>query len=152
MSIDPVAVRAVVVEQRAVRGDAALDDEPAGPAAQHERTCGRGCPVSGPGVGDELHAERGLVELRGLGRVADDQDDGVPAGHRERVAGFVVLDQPDQLPELVEVEGGERSVGQVQYVGHEAIVRLFDKLRNAARIGSQFAQQSEVLAHNRKAS
>ena len=44
--------------------------------------------------------------MRGLGRVADDEDDGVPAGDREDVLGFVVLDQPDQLLQLLDVETG----------------------------------------------
>ncbi len=38
------------------------------------------------GVGLQLHAPRGLVVVRGLGGVADDEDDRVPAGHREDVA------------------------------------------------------------------
>ena len=45
--------------------------------------------------------------MRGLGRVADDPDERVPAGDRERVLGCVVLDQPDEFLELVEAQVGE---------------------------------------------
>ena len=41
--------------------------------------------VLGAGVGHELHAPRRLVVVRRLGRVADDEDDRVPPGDRERV-------------------------------------------------------------------
>ena len=103
---DAVAVPAVVVEQRAGRVDAALEHEPDRPGAQHE---GVVVPVAGlrAGVGDQLHAEHDLEEQRGLGRVADRPDHGVPAGDGERVAPRVVLDEPDQLPQLIEVEIGE---------------------------------------------
>ena len=79
------------------------------PLVQHERLV---VAVAGlrTGVGDELHAERGLVEVRGLGGVADDEDDRVPAGDRERVGLLVVVDQADQLLELLEVEVGEALV------------------------------------------
>ena len=61
----------------------------------------------GAGVRDQLHAEGRLVEVRGLRGVAHDPDQGVPAGHREGVGGRVVLDQPDQLLELVQVQSGQ---------------------------------------------
>jgi hypothetical protein len=100
---DAVAVPAVVVGQRAGRVVGAGDDEAGRARPQHV-----GQVVAVPrlraGVGDQLHAERRLAEVRGLGGVADDPHERVPAGDRERVAGGVVLDEPDQLPELVEVE------------------------------------------------
>ena len=103
---DAVAVLAVVVVQRAGRVDAALEHEAHGAALEHVRVV---VAVAGrrAGVGDQLHAERRAVEVRGLGGVADDPDDGVPAGDRERVGGGVVLDQPDQLLQLVEAEVGQ---------------------------------------------
>ena len=48
--------------------------------------------------------------MRGLGRVADHPDHRVPADHRERVGGLVVVDQPDQLAQLVGVEAGQELV------------------------------------------
>ena len=62
--------------------------------------------VLGAAVGDELHAPRGLVVVRGLAGVADDEDDRVPAGDRERVLALVVLDEADELLELLDVEVG----------------------------------------------
>ena len=50
--------------------------------------------------------ERELVEVRGLGGVADHEHDGVHRGDRERVAAGVVLDQADQLLELLEGQVG----------------------------------------------
>jgi hypothetical protein len=103
---DPVAVAAVVVVQGAVRVDAAAQHEPGGPGAQH---VGVVVAVAGlrAGVRDQLHAPDQLVVQRGLGGVADHPDHRVPAGHRERVAVGVVLDQPDELAQLVEVEFGQ---------------------------------------------
>ena len=72
--------------------------------------------------------------MRGLGRVADQPDHGVPADDRKLVGGLVVFDQSDQLVQLVDVEAGqelvmgERGVGED--VGHVARVRLLDKVRN----------------------
>jgi hypothetical protein len=96
---------AVVVGHRAARVDPARQDEPDGPRTQDERVV---VPVAGlrPGVGHQVHSVDGLEELRGLGGVADRPHDGVPAGDRERVLRGVVLDEPDELPELVEVELG----------------------------------------------
>ena len=85
--------------------DAAGEDEPGRAGAQH---VGLGVAVAGLGaaVGLEVHAERELVEVRGLGGVADHEADGVHRGDRERVAAGVVLHQADQLLELVEGEVG----------------------------------------------
>jgi hypothetical protein len=100
---DAVAVPAVVVGQRAGRVVGAGDDEAGRTRPQH---VGEVVAVAGlrTGVGDQLHAEGRLVEVRGLRGVADDPHQRIPAGDGERVAGGVVLDEPDQLPELVEVE------------------------------------------------
>ena len=102
---DTVAVTAVVVGQRAVRVDRAVDDELDRAGAEHERLV---VPVAvlRARVGDELHAPRGLVVVRRLGGVADDEDDRVPAGHGEHVALGVVLHEADQLLELVEGQVG----------------------------------------------
>ena len=103
---DAVTVAPVVVQQRARRVDAALEHEPDGTAAQDE---GVVVAVAGlrSGVGHQLHAVDRLEEQRGLGGVADRPDHRVPAGDRERVALVVVLDEPDQLAELVQVELGQ---------------------------------------------
>ena len=55
--------------------------------------------------------------MRGLGRVADDEDDGVPAGDGERVLALVVLDEADELGELL---GGESGLllGRGEVEGH----------------------------------
>ena len=100
---DAVAVGAVVLDQRALGVDGALDDEADGPGFEDEAVV---VAVAGgrSGVGDQGHPEGGLEVVRGLGGVADDPDDGVPAADRERVAGGVVFHQPDQLFELAEVE------------------------------------------------
>ena len=63
-------------------------------------------------VGIELHAPRGLEVVCGLGGVADDEADGVPAGDGERVAALVVVDEPDELLELVELEARGAFVGR----------------------------------------
>jgi hypothetical protein len=103
---DPVAVAAVVVDDRACRVDPALQHEPDRAGAQHV-----GVVVAVAGlrarVRHQLHAERELVERGRLGGVADGPHDGVPAGDRERVAVRVVLDEPDELAQLVEVELGQ---------------------------------------------
>ena len=78
--------------------------------------------VLGAGIGDELHAPRALVVVRRLGGVADDEHDGVPPGDGERVVRLVVLHEPDELLELLEVEVGlALLVGQVNLhvSGHE---------------------------------
>lgn len=62
--------------------------------------------VLGAGVGDELHPPRALVIVRGLGRVADDEDDGVPTCHGERVLRLVVLHEADEGRELLRGEAG----------------------------------------------
>ena len=56
--------------------------------------------------------------MRGLRRIADDEDDRVPAGDGEGVLALVVLDEPDEQLELLEVEAGvELLVGQVDVLG-----------------------------------
>ena len=69
------------------------------PTAQH---VGDVVPQPGlrPGVGDQLHPVHRLEEQRRLCRVAHRPYQRVPAADRERVARDVVLDQPDQLPQL----------------------------------------------------
>ena len=103
---DAVTVATVVIGERAGRVDRALDHEADGTTAQHVRVVVAVAGL-GPGVGDQLHAVDGLVEVRGLGGVADRPHHGVPPGDRERVGDGVVLDQADQLPQLVDVEVGE---------------------------------------------
>ena len=114
---DAVAVPALVVQQRAVRAHAALDDEAGRAGAQHVGLV-VAVAVLGAGVGDELHPEGGLVEVRGLRRVADDEDDRVERGHGERVGALVVVDEPDQLTELVGAERGGALVRGEGDVGH----------------------------------
>jgi hypothetical protein len=75
------------------------------PEPQHERLV-VAVAVLRAGVRLELHPPRGLVVVRRLGRVADAEDDRVPAGDREDVALLVVLDQADELLELVDGEVG----------------------------------------------
>ena len=101
---DAVAVPAVVVGQRAVGVDRAVDHEPDRARAQHEGLV-VAVAVLRAGVGLQLHPPGRLVVVRGLGRVADDEDDRVPAGDREDVLVLVVLDQADELLELVEGRG-----------------------------------------------
>jgi hypothetical protein len=110
---DPVTVAAVVVQQRAARVDTSLDHEPDGTAEQDE---GVMVAVAGlrTGVGHQLHAVDRLEEQRGLGGVADRPDHRIPARHRERVALVVVLDQPDQLAQLVQVELGQPLLARQQ--------------------------------------
>jgi len=90
-----VAVHAVVVGDRAVRRHGALDHEPHRPGAEHV-----GVVVAVPrlraGVRLERHPERQLEVQRRLRRVPGRPDDGVPAGHRERVAAEVVRDDTRQ--------------------------------------------------------
>ena len=102
---DAVTVLGVVRDERAVGADRAVDDEPDRAGLEDERLV-VALAVLGAAVGDELHAPRGLVVVRGLAGVADDEDDGVPAGDRERVLALVVLDEADQLLELLDVEVG----------------------------------------------
>ena len=75
-------------------------------------------PGLGTGVGDQVHAERQLVELCGLRRVADHEHDGIHGCDRERVLGLVVVDEADELLELVEGEVGLKLFGG-QGVGHD---------------------------------
>ena len=141
-----VAMRPVMVQQRAVGADAALEHEAAGSALQHVRLV---VPDAGlrAGVPDQLHPEGGAEEVGGLGGVADDPDHGVPAGHRERVVALVVFHQADQLMQLIGVQAGqelvvgERGVGE--HVGHDPRVHAFDNLcnRSVDRI-VQFAQST----------
>ncbi|ANS26069.1 hypothetical protein R1CP_06730 [Rhodococcus opacus] len=100
---DAVAVGAVVLDQRTLGVDGAFDDEADGTGFEDE-TVVVAVAGGGSGVGDQGHPECGLEVVGGLGGVADHPDDGVPAADRERVAGAVVFDEPDQLFELAEVE------------------------------------------------
>ena len=50
---------------------------------------------------DSRHAPRIRLVVRGLGGVADHPDDRVPAQHRERVGGCIVVHQADQAAEFV---------------------------------------------------
>ena len=96
----------MVVQQRAPRVDPALEHEPHGPRAQH---VGVVVAVAGlrAGVGDQVHPVDDLEQLRGLGGVADRPHHGIPAGDRERVLPGVVLDEPDELAQLLQVELGQ---------------------------------------------
>ena len=118
---DAVAVPAVVVGQRAVGVDGAVDDEADRAGAQHERLV-VAVAVLGAGVGLQLHAPRGLVVVRGLGGVADDEDDRVPAGDREDVAVLVVLHEADQLLELLEGQVGLELVGGQRVRSGESVM------------------------------
>ena len=102
---DAVAVLGVVGDERAVGAHRALDDE-ADRAGLEDEGLVVAVAVLGAGVADELHAPGALVVVRRLRRIADDEDDRVPARHGEGVALLVVLDEPDELLELVEVELG----------------------------------------------
>ena len=102
---DAVAVPAVVLEDRAVGGDAAGEDEAGAAGAEHVGL-GVAEPVLGAAVGLELHAQGELVEGRRLGGVADHEADGVLGHDRERVVRRVVLDEADELLELLEGESG----------------------------------------------
>ena len=119
---DAVAVPAVVLDQRAVGVDGAVEHEPDRAGAQHERLV-VAVAVLGAGVGLELHAPRGLVVVRGLGGVADAEDDRVPAGDREDVALLVVLHQADELLELVDGEVGLQLVLGERAAGGGGLVR-----------------------------
>ena len=105
---DAVTVLRVVGDERAVGADGALDDEADRAGLQDERLVVADA-VLRAGVGDELHAPGALVVVRGLGGVADDEHEGVPAGDRERVLLLVVLDEADELLELLEVQAAWRS-------------------------------------------
>ena len=100
---DAVAVRAVVVGVRCSGVDRSGDDEPDRPGLED---VGLVVAVAGlrPAVGDEVHAPGGLVVVRGLGGVADHEDDRVPPGDGEDVLRLVIGDQPDELLQLVHVE------------------------------------------------
>jgi hypothetical protein len=100
-----VTVQPVMIQDRAVRGHAAAEHEPGRPRSQHVLLVVTQ-PGLRPGVRNEVHPERQLVELGGLGRVADNEDDRVHRGHREGVQSRVVVHQPDELLELVERELG----------------------------------------------
>ena len=100
---DAVAMPPMVVEQRAVRRDAARDDEASRAAPEHERLVVT-VPGFGSGVGDEFHAEGRLIEVRRLGCVAHHEHHRIHGGHGEWIAALVVLHQSDELLELLEVE------------------------------------------------
>jgi hypothetical protein len=75
--------------------------------------------------------------VHGLRRVADDEDDGVPAGDGEHVLVLVVVDESDELLELVEVE-----------VGLPLLVRELDVgglRRHRVSHGSRVTSTSEVV-------
>ena len=130
---DAVTVLPVVVEQGALRRDPALDDEAAGAAPEHERLV---VAVAGlrAAVADQLHPVGGLVVVRGLGGVADDEHQRVPPGHREGVLALVVRHQADELLELVEVEVGVALFGgQGDRVGHGCTVDHAPPLGNHHR-------------------
>ena len=96
---------------------APLMHEPDRAGLQHERLVVAGA-VLRAGVGDELHAPGALVVVRGLGGVADDEDEGVPAGDRERVLVLVVLDEADELLELLQVQARlALLLGEVEVAG-----------------------------------
>src|SRR5680860_79532 len=102
---DTVAVVAVKVHHRALWSHSPGEHEPGTARAQHV-----GLRVAATrlrsAVGLELHAERELVERRGLGRVAHDEADRVHGRHGKGIAGLVVLHEADQLLELVEGQVG----------------------------------------------
>ena len=117
MSTTPSPCVGVVGDERAVGADRALEDEPDRAGLEHERLVVAGA-VLGAGVGDELHAPGALVVVRGLGGVADDEDEGVPAGDGERVLLLVVLDEADELLELLEVQARlALLLGEVEVAG-----------------------------------
>ena len=101
-----VAVAAVVIGQRAVRVDRALDHEPHRARGEHERVM---IAVAGgrTGVGDQLHPERGLEVVRGLGGVTHRPHHRVPATDRKRVSTRVVLHQAHQLAQLLGIQVGQ---------------------------------------------
>ena len=127
---DTVTVTAVVIGQRAVGVHRAVDHELDRAGAEDEGLV-VAVAVLRTRVGDELHPPRGLVVVRGLGGVADDEDDRVPAGHGEHVALGVVLHEADQLLELVHGQVGADLVrGQG---GHWPRIAVDDKVRNTGR-------------------
>ena len=142
---DAVAVLAVVLDQRAVGVDRAVDDEADRARAQHERLV-VAVAVLGTGVGLELHAPRGLVVVRGLGGVADAEDDGVPAGDREDVALLVVLDEADELLELVDGEVGLQLVLGEGAAGAGGLVSRGHG-SNVPRAGQSVQQYDETLGN-----
>jgi non-specific serine/threonine protein kinase len=84
-----VAVPAVVVGNRAVRADRALDDEPDLPRGQHVRVV-VAVPGFRPGVRLKPHPEDELEVRRRLRCVPRRPDDRVPAGDGERVVAHVM--------------------------------------------------------------
>ena len=128
--------------------DPALDHEPARAAREHERLV---VTVAGlrAGVGDQLHAEGRLVVVRGLGRVADHEDHRVPPGHRERVRRRVVLHQPDELLELLEVEARPAFSASVRgaMAGSWAGLRQSVMPRNRSASRRQLRNHCDILVH-----
>jgi hypothetical protein len=102
---DAVTMGGVVGDERAVRGDGTLEHEHDRARLEDERLVVAHA-VLGPGVGDQLHPPDALVVVRGLGGVADDEHDGVPAGDGERVLALVVVDEADELRELLGAQAG----------------------------------------------
>jgi non-specific serine/threonine protein kinase len=100
-----VAVPAVVVGDRAVRADRALDDEPDLPRRQHVRVM-VAVPGLRPGVRLQPHAEGQLEVRRRLRRVPRRPDDRVPAGDRERVVADVMGDHARQAVGVEEIWAG----------------------------------------------
>ena len=105
MSTTPSPCLAWCCDERAVGRDGAADDELDRARLEHEGLVVAGA-VLGTGVGDELHAPRRGVVVRGLGRVADHEADRVPPGHREGVGVGVVLHEADELAQLLQREVG----------------------------------------------
>ncbi len=135
---DAVAVLAVVVEHRAVGRDAAGEHEPGAAGAQH---VGLRAALAGLGaaVRLEVHAQRELVEGRGLGGVADHEAHGVHRGDRERVAGGVVLDEAHELLELLE---GEVGLELVRGQRHAAVMLPLDSA-TCATVRRHVAQSAQ---------
>jgi len=97
--------KGVAIVQIVSRIDGSHDHEPGRAGLEHERLV---VAVAGlrTRVADEAHAEGMLVEVRALRGVAGYEDDRVHGGDGERVTGFVVLDQPDELLESFDGEVG----------------------------------------------
>jgi hypothetical protein len=128
---DAVAVLGVVGDERAVGADRTLDDELDRAGLQDEGLV-VAVAVLRAGVGDEFHPPHCLVVVGCLGRIADDEDDRVPPGHREGILVGVVVDEADELLQLLEVEAGvallvgELDVCGRRCLGHPATVTVGD--------------------------
>ena len=105
-----VAVRAVVVGEGEDGSTAPRMTKRAEPDLQDEALVVAVAGL-GAGVADQRHAERRLVEVRALRRVAGHEHDRVHRGDGEGVGRLVVVDQSDQLLEPVDRQGGFALVG-----------------------------------------